>query len=225
MKETFQKIRMPLLALAAIGLLYALWNIFDLPPQSELVEIARGYFERYGLLTVFICACAEALLLIGWYFPGSIVIFLGVIFAGRDIEQVAAVVLVAAAGIMIGYTLDYVIGRYGWYRLFLKFGLKEGIVSAEQRLERYGWKAFIGTYWHPNLASMTATGAGILHFPFVRFVALSIISVCLWNTFWSGIIFIWGEATLSVIGIRFGLLAITFWILYRLVFSKKVSIP
>ncbi len=71
----------PLAVLAVFGLLYAIWRALDLPPEETMAQIARTYLDRYGVVIVFISAYLEGLLLIGWYFPGNLVIVLALIFA------------------------------------------------------------------------------------------------------------------------------------------------
>ena len=33
-----------------------IWVALDLPPEETIIEIARGYLDRYGIVIVLICA-------------------------------------------------------------------------------------------------------------------------------------------------------------------------
>ena len=73
--KALKKVALPLLLIGVILTLYLIWRILDFPPESELMAIAEDYYNRYGLLTVFFSAIVEGLILVGMYYPGSLVIF------------------------------------------------------------------------------------------------------------------------------------------------------
>jgi membrane-associated protein len=221
MKNLIKKLRGPLIAILISAILFIAWRLLHLPPRDELINIARFYFEQYGLIVLLLSAFAEGLFFLGWYYPGSLVIFLGVIFAGRDLEKVIMAVSCVIIGLLAAYIGNFFIGRYGWYRLFLKFGLRDALAKSEKRLARYGWRAIFMTYWQPNIASLTATAAGTLQLPWKRFFLPSLAAAILWNIFWGVLVYTWGEAALSIIGLKFVLIFLTAWILYLLIFSKE----
>lgn len=214
---------LPLAALAVLLSLYALWLWLDLPPEETVVAVARSYFETHGLVTVLVAAFVEGLLLVGWYFPGSLVIIFGLIFAGDDVARVAAVAALAAAGLLAAYVVNFLAGRYGWYRLLLAFGLREPLANAQCRLAHYGLGAIFTTYWQANLSSLVSTAAGILQMPFSRFLACSLAAVAFWITFWSTLIFFLGRAALSLAGFRFILLMILVWLIVRFVWRRTIA--
>lgn len=221
MKNILLKLRAPLLAAVFLAVLFILWRVLHLPPRDELINIARFYFEQYGLIVVLASAFIEGLFFFGWYYPGSLVIFLGVIFVGHDWRSASLVVLLVIIGLLAAYVANFFIGRYGWYKLFLKFGFKEELTKAEKRLQRYEWRAILMTYWQPNIASLTATASGILQLPFKKFLLFSASAAIVWNIFWGILVYLWGEAALSIVGPRFALVFLTVWIIYRLFFVKE----
>ncbi len=221
-KDTLKKIVLPLIFLGAVVSLFFVWKIFNLPPQERLIEIARSYFDAYGLITVFISSILEGVLLVGWYYPGSLVIFLGVIFAGNDVIRATEVISSVTAGFFVAYALNFALGKYGWYRVLLVLGLREPLERAEHRLASYGLKAIFLTYWHPNLAGLTSTAAGILHIPFKKFFLYSCVSTILWNIFWGSLVYFLGERALTLVGFRFVLIVLGIWILVR-IFSERIK--
>lgn len=219
MQHTIIKsIALPLFFLGVSLSLYGVWKILDLPPKEELTEIARAYFATYGLITVLVSAVLEGLLIVGWYYPGSLVIFLGVLFVGKDVPRTTGVVAVVTIGLFVAYVLDFLIGRYGWYRLLLAFGIKGPLESAQRRLTKHGPSSIFLSYWQPNLAALTATAAGILHVPFRTFLVHSFVAVVIWNIFWGTLVYVLGEAALSLVGLQFVFIVIGIWIAFR-VFS------
>ena len=224
-KSFLKIVGLPIVFLGVSLSLWAIWKILDLPPRDELIEITRRYFDLYGYWIVFVSAIIEGILLAGSCYPGSLVIFLGVIFAGKNIPEVIWVVTLVTIGLFLAYLFDYALGKYGWYRLLLKFGLREPIENVQARLTKYGLSGIFLSYWQPNLAALTSTAAGILQFPFKKFMLYSAVAVTLWNIFWGALVYFLGEAALTAVGIRFVIVAIVVWITYQLILKRKSQIP
>ncbi|MDP3875074.1 MAG: VTT domain-containing protein [bacterium] len=215
-KIDLKKALLPISVLGIFLLFYLAWRFFALPPEEEILEIARFYFDRYGLAILLVSALIEGTVLIGWYYPGSLIIFLGVILAGKDIPKVAEAVMAITVGLFFAYIINFLLGKYGWYRLLLKFGLREALEDVKKRVTKHGLVAIFMSYWQPNLAALVATSAGILDFSFKKFFIYSLVAATLWNTFWGTLVYFVGEGVLSLVGIRFVLLAIFLWIIYRI---------
>src|SRR5437763_13659400 len=98
LRRALKIIAFPLAVLAVFGLLYAIWLALDLPPEETMIAAAKFYLDRYGVMIVLISAYLEGLLLIGWYFPGTLVIILALVFAGPDPLRTAQVAAVAGTG-------------------------------------------------------------------------------------------------------------------------------
>lgn len=220
-KIDWKKALLPLSILGIFMLFYIAWRFFGLPPQDELIEIAKTYFDRYGLAILLVSSLIEGTVLVGWYYPGSLIIFLGVILAGRDIKAVVAAVATITVGLFFAYIINFLLGKYGWYRLLLKFGLKEALEDAKARVSKHGLVAIFMSYWQPNLAALVATSAGILDFSFKKFMAYSLAAAVIWNTFWGVLVYSIGERVLNLVGLRFVFLAIFLWIAYRIWNEKK----
>ncbi len=215
-KIDFRKALLPVSVLGVFLVIYLAWRFFALPPEAEILEIARFYFDKYGLAILLVSALVEGTVLVGWYYPGSLIIFLGVILAGKDITKVVEAVAAITVGLFFAYILNFLAGKYGWYRLLLKFGLRDALEDAKARVAKHGAVAIFLSYWQPNLAALVATSAGILDFSFKTFFFYSLVAVILWNTFWGTLVYFIGEGALSLVGIRFVLLAIFVWIIYRI---------
>ncbi|MEO8637993.1 MAG: VTT domain-containing protein [Candidatus Taylorbacteria bacterium] len=195
-KNILKILAIPLILLFAYLSMVLLWKVFHFPSPDELTEIARRYFEMYGLWIVFVSALIEGFLIIGQYFPGGFVIFIGVVAARGNIFSVIEVLVVVGIAFFISYYLNYLMGRYGWYKIFLKFGLRNPIERAEEKLSRHTLTAILGSYWEPNLASITATAAGILRIKTEKFLVGSLLGIIIWNTFWGIVVYFIGEALL-----------------------------
>jgi membrane protein DedA with SNARE-associated domain len=221
MLRALKIIALPLAVLGVFALLYVVWVALDLPPEETIIAIARNYLDRYGVAIVLLCAYIEGLLLIGWYFPGTLVVIFAFIVAGPDAARVAQVAAAAGLGLFAAYVTNFFVGKYGWYRLLLAFGLREPLDNAQRRLTRYGLSAIAMTYWQANLASCISTAAGILQFPVGRFAAISFLAEAFWISFWATLIFFLGKTALSLAGFRIIFLAILIWIAVRLIYRWK----
>jgi membrane protein DedA with SNARE-associated domain len=225
MRRTLRIVALPLAILATFLILYAVWIALDLPPEETIIEIAKSYLDRYGVVIVLVAAYLEGLLLIGWYFPGTLVIIFALIVAGQDVARVAQIAALAGSGLAAAYVTNFFIGKYGWYRVLLAFGLREPLENAKARLTKYGLSAIFTTYWQANLASVISTAAGILQLPASRFLVYSLAAEAFWITFWSSLIFFLGRAALSLAGFRIILLMLLIWIALRLIFRRKGAAP
>lgn len=212
LREIFKLLSVPITLFAVYLGVLLVWKALGLPDGDQLIGLVKGYFARYGLAVVFISALIEGFLIVGQYFPGGTIVFLGVITAGRNIPRVAEVVVVVMVAFFIAYTFNYLVGKYGWHRILLKFGLRDSLERAKQKLEQQGLNAIILSYWEPNLASITATAAGTLYVPLKKFQLFSAIGIVVWETFWGVLIYFLGNAALAIIGLKYVFIIFIAWI-------------
>ena len=176
-KSLLKTISIPLILLGVYVLMYLIWSVLNLPSDDQMLIIVRNWFSQYGLWIVFIGALIEGFLLLGQYFPGGFIIFLSVISAGKDIPRAVQVVSIVCISFFIAYSLNYIVGRYGWYKVFEKFGLKDSLEKSKDKLVKQGLNAIFFSYWEPNFASIIATAAGVLKVPFKKFTVYSTLGI------------------------------------------------
>lgn len=198
-----------------IFFLVVTWQLFDLPSDSELKVMVTQWIADYGLLILFFGSFLEALLLIGFYFPGSVLIFVGVGLAPSATFAFFAV-LTVSAGMLVGYACNYFIGRYGWYKLLMKLGMKQGIENAQTKMEKNDVRYISYTFWHPGLAAFTATAAGILQIGIKRFLVLAFIAVACWNTLWGVLVYNLGDLALTLVEFSTVFIMISIWVVFEL---------
>lgn len=224
-KSFLRLISVPLSLFVLYFLFLIIWKIFNLPPQDELILILKQWFALYGMPFLFFCAIIEGFFVLGSYFPGGVVIFLAVILAGHDLLKITVIILLVTIAFIFSYTGDYYLGKFGWYKLFLKFGFKDGIEKAQLRLNKHVGKAIFYSYWDTSLASIMATTAGVLDIPYRKFITNSVFSIVFWNTFWSAIIYFIGPSILDM-STSYMIMVIVLWslvILSEHYISKKLA--
>ncbi len=195
-----QKLKTPLILIAVFASLILIWRILDLPPDDVLIQMVTGYFMKYGLVTVLLASIIEGMLLVGVYIPGGMVIFLGVITAAGNPRHATLSVIMTIIGLSLAYIFNYFLGKYGWYKVLLRFGLGESLTKAENNFAKNGYKSMYMTYWQPNFASLTSTGAGILRADFKKFFTHSLIATILWCAFWGTTAYVMGDKVLTYLG-------------------------
>ena len=88
-----------------------------LPPAEQIVATISGFYERFGYPFIFVSGILESLFMIGFYFPGSAAILLGAALAKTGVVFLPFIIFFATLGIMIGYIINYFLGKYGWYKI------------------------------------------------------------------------------------------------------------
>ena len=190
---------LPLTLLVVSISLRLIWIIFDLPPFEVMLPRIEEWFSIYGLPILFVSAICEGMLLVGAYFPGLFVILVSVLLATSPCEAVLAVV-VGTSGLIIAHAINYILGKYGWYRLLIKFGLKNPIEESRKKLVSKGPWVIWGSYWLPSMSALTDTAAGIIHMPFRKFILNSIAASFFWNSLAGIIIYTVGDPILYLVG-------------------------
>lgn len=216
---------LPLTFGAIILSLYGVWLLLDMPTGGAFADLIRGWFEEYGLPLVFFAAIAEGFFLVGNYFPGSFVIVFGIALSSSWGEAVTTL-LVGTSGLMLAHMMNYALGRFGWYHVFLKLGFAGSIERSRQKLLARGGWAIFASYWLPSMAAVIDSAAGILRMSFKRFVLISLASSLFWNTLVMIIAYTLGERAVQLmesdssnITILVGVIII--WILVLLVLDWR----
>lgn len=212
-----------LIFLAIISFLTILWSWLNLPNKNELLIILKDFFDKYGLIIVFLAAIVEGLFLVGWYVPGGTVMFIGVILAGKNIALVLLNGLIITIGLLLAYALNYLIGYYGWYKLLKKFGQGEQLDKYKIKIQKDLGTGLFLSYWHPNIAVWASTAAGILKINFKQFFWRSVFVLFIWNLLWGALVYILGEKALAIASFKFIFMIISIWILIKLLLGYKSS--
>ncbi|MPZ22837.1 MAG: hypothetical protein GEU28_04705 [Dehalococcoidia bacterium] len=159
---------------------------------AAVLRFAEWLLEEYGYVAVFVLPLLENTLFLGLFVPGALVI----LFAGLAIQQGILewyyALPLAIGGSMIGDTLSYLLGRYGWVRLL-------GEKRADEIKERWRDKfidnapVVILLYHFLGYTRLVGpTAAGVLHIPFRRWAPLDYAGVTLWVLAFATVGFILG---------------------------------
>lgn len=221
MRQIWRIAKYPLILLGLLLLFESLYRLFSLPSDQELLALSEKYYSEYGYRVVFIAAFLEGLLLINWYVPGSVVAILGVTLAKQSGLSPFFTVSLIVIAFFSTSVINYFLGRYGWYRLLLKFGLQKPLDEARIKIAKAGLPIVFSSSIHPNLGALTATSAGILHLSFRRFCLYSFSGLIFWDSLWGLIIYYLGEQLIAFGTVQAMIVAIIGYIVYLLAQNRE----
>lgn len=205
---------LPLLALAAILLLSALDSVVNIIEWVVTlpVEIFHGYgsllrwaadavrslFEDYGYWVVFFGTLCENTLLVGLIVPGALVVLLAGLAAHDGTISWPEAIVLGIVGTIIGDTISYYLGRYGWSRFGQTKFLSDLFDKVQEPLLRRG--AWFVLFYH--FAGYTRvigpTAAGLLRMPYRRWAPVDYGGAVLWVFCYFGIGYGLGVAGLTL---------------------------
>ena len=204
----------PLSALAALPLLSVLDSARDIIEWLVTlpVEIFRGYgsllrwaadavqslFEDYGYWVVFFGTLCENTLLVGLIVPGALVVLLAGLAAHDGTISWPEAIVLGIAGTIIGDTISYFLGRYGWSRFGRTRLLSDLYEKAREPLLRHGaW--FVLLYHFAGYTRVIGpTAAGLLRMPYRRWAPIDYGGAVLWIFCYFGIGYGLGVAGLTL---------------------------
>lgn len=162
------------------------------------LRFAEWLLEEYGYLAVFLVPLLENSFFLGLIVPGSVMLVFAGIGAQQGLIEWYLALPLAIAGAIIGDTLSYFAGRYGWVRVF-------GTERVERWKERWQETFLTHARWvivtyhflgYTRLIGPTA--AGLLHLPYRRWAPLDYAGVTLWIIAFGGLGYVLGLLGLSL---------------------------
>jgi membrane protein DedA with SNARE-associated domain len=162
----------------------------------------------YGLVLLFVLVALEST---GVPLPGETALIAASVLASQGNYSIVAVIVVAAAGAIVGDNAGYWIGRKGGRALlrripYLRDYFARILPPAERFFERHGAKAvFFGRF--VSILRVTAAWlAGISHMPWWRFLFWNAAGGVIWATAFGVVAYYSGRAAADAIN-RYGLYA------------------
>ena len=175
--------------LLAVGLADILDWVVEVPRQifhgySSLVrsgaDAAHTLFEKYGYWVLFFGTLCENTLLIGLIVPGALVVILAGLAAEEGSISVPIAVVIAWAGTMIGDTLSYCLGRFGWSRFGHLPLFKDVNEKVREPILKRG-ALFVLVYHFAGYTRVVGpTAAGFLKMPFHQWAPADYGGALLW---------------------------------------------
>lgn len=184
--------------LIIIYVLFVLFLRSLFPSGKELVDYLQTLYGRFGYEIITIGSFLEALVLINFFVPGVLAVGFGVVFARIGDLDLSIVILAATSGAVLGYVLDFLLGRFGFGQLFERLEYKETIDKVKFKVEKFDWKTFGLGFIHPNIGALVSLTVGALKMDFKKFLILASLSTLVWYILWGLLIFALGKVFLTI---------------------------
>jgi membrane protein DedA with SNARE-associated domain len=200
-----------------VFLIYSLTLIYirrHIPEAPQLVQRIEGFYGQYGYDMIFLGALLEGTFMVGFYVPGSFIVLLGAVLAKSGIVSFPFVILFGTLGLLLGYIINFMLGRFGWYHIVEGVGLGKSIKSAEDTINKHQKYALFWGYMMPSTASFLSTAAGILRVDFKKFLLQSLLTQLFWSLLWGGLAYVFGMPFVELFLAYFGFLALIGFLLF-----------
>ena len=150
---------------------------------------STSWLASLGALGVFLVLFAETGLLIGFFLPGDSLLFTAGLLCTAGAHAVhlslPAVLVAAAAGALLGAQTGFWLGRRGGRVLLARTKnrhLRDGVMRAEEILERYGYgKAIVLARFIPVVRTVLNPVAGALEVPARVFTLWQVAGGLVWS--------------------------------------------
>ncbi|MBA3649076.1 MAG: VTT domain-containing protein [Chitinophagales bacterium] len=139
-----------------------------------------------GMLLLFLCVYAQIGLFFCFFLPGDALLFTtGVFVATGNFDQpILSVCIVLVIAAFMGNLSAYIFGRKAGPLLFKRkdsiFFKHEHLITADQFFQKNGAIAVTGCFFLPIIRTFTPVIAGVVKYPFPRFVLCSLLGALLW---------------------------------------------
>jgi len=150
---------------------------------------ASSIITATGLIGIFVVLVAETGLMVGFFLPGDSLLFTaGLLAASQGPAQLplGPLLVVAAAGALIGAQLGYVIGKRLGTRLLARTArpaMHRGVARSKEAIDRYGpAKAVVLARFIPIVRTVMNPMAGVLAVRIRTFTLSQVLGGVVWTT-------------------------------------------
>lgn len=170
------------LALISAIIILVSYKFSFVPSAEKIAEFAGEQYGRYGLLAVALAGVIEGIFMLGLYFPGSFILIAVVMVAPKTFPALFSIGLVALATFSATNALNYALGKYGFYKIFLAMGGQKQLERMRRVFRKWGSLAIFVTAIIPSYLAVTQICTGIARERFWKVWPIAIASLAFWIT-------------------------------------------
>lgn len=141
---------------------------------------ARSLFDDYGYWVVFVGMLSENTLFLGLIVPGVLVILLAGLSAHDGAMSLPIAIALGILGTIIGDTLSYLLGRYGWRHLERFDSIRELEEKAREPIRKRGAQFVLIYHFLGYTRLVGPATAGLLKMPYRRWALADHAGAVLW---------------------------------------------
>ena len=143
-------------------------------------DSVQDLFEEYGYWVVFFGTLSENTLLVGLIVPGALVVILAGIAAHDGTISIPLSIVLGICGTVLGDTISYFLGRYGWSRFGHMKMLSDLSQKVREPLMRRGVWFVLFYHFAGYTRVIGPTAAGLLRMPYHRWAMADYGGAVLW---------------------------------------------
>lgn len=165
------------------------------------VQLLSEYFDKYGLICIFIVVFLEYLNLPG--FPAGIIMPLAGVWASKGNTHFIIVLLISTVAGLLGSWCLYLLGRLGgqpFFRFYTKkFPKQKDTIEKYMGIlrEKGAYGVFVAKVI-PVLRTLISIPAGMISMDFAKYTVSSAAGVCAWNLAFIGAGYLFGDAVFTI---------------------------
>ena len=137
-------------------------------------------FKDYGYYVVFFGILAENSMFLGFLIPGSIILILAGLSAENGSINLWLVLGAAVAGALIGDTLSYMTGRFGWRRSFERGAMGEMIERVRTRMNSNRTWIILAYHFAGYSRAVGPLASGLFKIPYRKWAPLDYAGATVW---------------------------------------------
>ena len=161
-------------------------------------DSVHSLFEDYGYWVVFLGTLAENTLLLGLIVPGSVVVILAGIATQDGAMSFPVAALIGWFGTMVGDTISYCMGRFGWARIAGGGSIRDFMEKVREPILRRG-PTFVLLYHFAGYTRVVGpASAGLLRMPYKQWAPADYLGAGLWIVAYMGVGYALGLAGISL---------------------------
>lgn len=198
------------IVLAGVLVLIILPRVSPFSPLSDYLNVFQRFsewtlrkleqlFRDYGYYVVFFGILAENSMFLGLLIPGSIILILAGLSAENGSINIWFVLAAAVAGALIGDTLSYLTGRFGWRKSFERGGVGEAIDKVRVQMEANHTWIILAYHFAGYSRAVGPLAAGLFRIPYRTWAPLDYAGATAWV-----IVFAMVGVVLGLFGLEFG---------------------
>lgn len=147
---------------------------------QQAISITKDLFEAYGYPTVFLAPLLENTLFLGALIPGTLVMLLAGLAANDGLISFWPALLLGICGAIIGDTISYGMGRYGWRWLGPESRMVRWAENMREPLLGHSVWLVLSYHFAGYSRLVGPAAAGFLRMPLRRWMLLDYIGVSVW---------------------------------------------
>jgi membrane protein DedA with SNARE-associated domain len=203
LRSLLRILRPQIFLLAILALFYSLSLAGSLPSPRDLNSLLLRLFKQHGLPIIALSSFIENLIGVNAYFPGAFTILFGMSLTAGNPSKAFATYIAIYIPAYIANVISFFLGNWQCRQ------------DAIDKIPTSGktWSWLFLTYWHPQLAAITAFSAGVRHqIPRRLFLSISFVASLFWSLFWAFLIYHFG--LLANIGDYFAVLFLAYLLVW-----------